>query len=195
MISWQEQHPWKTDTSPNALWGLTTLPRIFTRQLLIPDFCLRQLFSKMFSLVFLEPWLYPQRGEEIAWFPAEPITLSVEQQSPGAPPAQLPCGAPSPWPCRGVTDMSLCFPLSQQLSTEQSSHLTLGGLCNPALAVSHHPCLLFDVHKWMLLKGTCWARDKGTRFTGKSGLTLYKTVLCSGQWWALVARLVFRTDF
>lgn len=62
----------------------------------------------------------------MASFPAEPITLSVGQQSPGAPPAQPPRRAPSPaepWPpLRGHRDVPLLpfahisFPRSNPLT-------------------------------------------------------------------------------
>lgn len=103
MISWQEQCPWKIDTSPNALRGLTTLPRIFTRRLLIRDFCLRQLFGKCPQSLwcFQSPDFIPSEGKEWYRFQLSPSQLSVEQQSPGAPRARLPRGAPSPSPLRG----------------------------------------------------------------------------------------------
>lgn len=144
MISWQEQHPWKTDTSPNTLWGLTTLPRIFTRHLLIPDFCLRQLFQK--PLVFVEPWLYPQWREEMARLPAEPIRLAGQQQSPGAPAAQLPRRAP--W--RGHRGVSL-LPFAH-ISSTQSHPLTWpSGLC------AIQPCLspTTSASSLMFMKGCC----------------------------------------
>lgn len=159
MISWQEQYPWKIDTSPNALRGLTTLPRIFTRpwsQTCVSGSPFENVL-KAFGVFFQSPDFILSEGKGWQGFQLSPScyqwnnkALVLHQHgSPAghlhqAPAARSPRCPPA----------SLC---SHQSSTEQSSHLTLRGLCNPVLAVSHHLWLPFDVCKWMLLKGTCWA--------------------------------------
>lgn len=128
----------RVNNPPQDFYKASPDPRLLSQA------ALPKMFSK--PLVFSEPWLYPQRGEGMAWLPAEPVRLAGQQQSPGAPPAQLPCRAPSQGH-RGVP-----LPPFAHISPPQSHPLTWpSGLC------AIQPCLppTTSAFSLMFMKGCC----------------------------------------
>lgn len=170
--------------SPNTHCRLTILPRIFTRKLLIWDFCLagssfkkKKNFFFLRAWVFLENWLDPQWQEKWHHFQLSPRhiicrTKPLHRASTGSHPtgdlcqgelSLQSCTLISHWEVtQSFLPASLCshWYFHRAILSPDPLRSVQPGSASQLLAMCSHLRLLFDVFKWMLLKGTCWVKDK-----------------------------------